>query len=132
MTDKRKVTFMIEDESLRGIFKDPCESVNCRFVSSKEDFVQAVFDDPPHLLVIDERFKKGQGRSVALTLKEDLVLKCIPVVLLVDEGESAPRVKDAAIDFFFKKSGASDGLPAFVKKVLDENLNAFRDFGPPY
>ncbi|MBI3315970.1 MAG: EAL domain-containing protein, partial [Candidatus Omnitrophica bacterium] len=28
-----------------------------------------------------------------------------------------------AIDFFFKKSGASDGLPAFVKKVLDENLN---------
>jgi diguanylate cyclase (GGDEF)-like protein len=123
MAIKSKVIFMLESETPGGLFAGPPGDLDCHFVSSEEDFVQAVFDDPPHLLVIDEDFKKGEGRNIALMFKEDLVLKHIPIVLLIGQDETVRRVKDVAIDFFFKKDGPADELRLFVKKVLAENFN---------
>jgi CheY-like chemotaxis protein len=49
-------------------------------------------EEPPALLIIDQRLPDGEGRRLAQELREGWRLPQLPVLLLLPAGEAAPRV----------------------------------------
>lgn len=113
MASKNKVMLMIDDAKLRDDVRAELEKIGLLVVAEgAENVIRRVFDEVPHLVVIDEDFRGGEGKSVALTIKEDAVLKYIPIVLLVKEEYFAE--KDDLIDLYHRKD---QDLPHLAYRV---------------
>ncbi len=87
------------------------------------DPVEKVFHEVPHLVIIDEDFKEGRGKHIAMNLKEDLVLKHIPVIFLAKDKELHWRDKNIKIDAYFQKSNTVDELVESIKDSISQNYN---------
>ncbi len=123
MENKNKILLMIDDAALR---EDLCREVarlDCEITYPGQDVLQTVFDDVPHLVIIDEDFGKGRGRLIARDIKEDLVLRHIPIVLLVKNQGMLVRDKYSKIDLYFEKGQDTNGLLSYIGSVLQENVN---------
>lgn len=123
MESKNKVLLMIDDAALR---EDLCREVarlDCEIKYPGEDVLQTVFDDVPHLVIIDEDFGRGRGRLIARDIKEDLVLRHIPIVLLVKNQGMMVRDKYSKIDLYFEKGQDTAGLLSYIRSALRENVN---------
>ncbi len=119
-----KILLMIDSPDLAAFYTKELAAYHCHLLSlPAKNVIQKVFDEVPHLIMIDEAFKDGEGRSLALSIKEDLILKYIPIILLVKNKEILLRKKDGAIDSYFEKGQDIQKLIASVKESLDQNYN---------
>ena len=94
------------------------------FILRVKNVLEQVFDEVPHLLVIDEDFKMGEGRAAAFEVKEDGILKYIPIILWIENDTRIFKEKDQAIDYFVYKDETSlQKLIDCIHSALSENTH---------
>jgi EAL domain-containing protein (putative c-di-GMP-specific phosphodiesterase class I)/GGDEF domain-containing protein len=119
-----KILIVTDDSGLDDFLRtELCTGLSCALLGPSEDPIQKVFDEVPHLILIDEDFRNGEGRAVARRVKEDLVLKHIPIILLVNKHEMLLREKTSHIDVYFRKGEDPKRLVTLVKEILTENYD---------
>src|SRR3989338_3988694 len=111
MKTKNKVLLMVDDPAFVSLLTKELARLRYHVSLPQEDPIQKVFDEVPHLIIIDEHFSRNEGKKIAITLKEDMVLKCIPIILLVDQKESVFAKEVTKIDFCMSKG---EGLPSIL------------------
>src|SRR5438105_4936122 len=96
--NRSKILLVTDDKELDAALTaglDTCQCVSCL---PTENPMDKAFDELPHLIVIDEEYSSGEGKKIALRIKEDVVLKYIPILLLVRHMEVPPSKKYERID----------------------------------
>src|SRR3989338_8655525 len=123
MKTKTKILLRRDDEALASALNK--ELVRLRFHVSlpDEDPIQKVFDEVPHLILIDESFSRHEGKKIAVTLKEDMVLKYIPIILLVDQMETVSAKEGTKIDFHMRKDEGVASILTCVREAVSKNYN---------
>ena len=122
MKNKHKILLVADDATLLDALSRELLKKDLLFCQPGDQVMQSVFDEVPHLIIIDENYKDSQGRNVALNIKEDAVLKYIPIILLVNQEEHAHR-KYGLIDFYARKSHSVEKIMATVREALTRNYN---------
>ncbi|OIO38747.1 MAG: hypothetical protein AUJ72_01905 [Candidatus Omnitrophica bacterium CG1_02_46_14] len=117
-----KILLMIEEAPLRRLLSASLGAFHCRFVEPADDILQKVFDEVPHLIVIDDDFNHGQGRKLASMIKEDLVLKFIPIILMIGDNSMACQDEEA-MELYFNKRHELENLVHYIRRTLEENYN---------
>jgi DNA-binding response OmpR family regulator len=77
---------------------------------------------PPHCAVIDERLPDMSGWELCQSIKDDSVLKCVPIVMLTQEisKESAASGARARCNSWLARPTAAEDLARAVQYVLDQ------------
>src|SRR3989338_629973 len=114
MKTKTKILLMTDDEALASSLNK--ELVRLRFHVSLPD-------EDPHLILIDESFSRHEGKKIAVTLKEDMVLKYIPIILLVDQMETVSAKEGTKIDFHMRKDEGVASILTCVREAVSKNYN---------
>lgn len=118
-----KVLIFIDEAGLAEHLARSLEGRLCLFCEERENPIQRVYDEVPHLIVIDEDFHAGRGRDIALLIKEDIVLRHIPIMLL-SRHEEARASKDALrIDCFLRKDHPSATIVDLVNDLLERSVD---------
>jgi diguanylate cyclase (GGDEF)-like protein len=124
MKSKGKILLMMGVSPLRALLVRELEKKGFTLLLCPGDgILQTVFDQVPHLVIVDEDFRDGRGRGLALEIKEDLVLKHIPVVVLVKNREILPREKNYQANFYFEKSRNLKELLSHIRLLLKSNYH---------
>ncbi len=122
MKQKSKILLFIDDKALTASVSKELQKLHCVLLFSKEKHMRTVFDEVPHLIVVDENFKDGEGQSVALDIKNDVVLQYIPIILLHRHGEPVSN-RFGKIDHCVSKEQVHKLLVSTAKEVLTKNHN---------
>ena len=122
--EKNKILLIIEDKALgAAVTRELRKLRGTTLLDCRDRVMDKVFDEVPHLIVIDENFHESQGRRIAQVLKEDMVLRHIPVILLAEDPFLTRTLKSEKIDGWVTKSKVSQSLNTQVRAVLDKNHN---------
>ncbi len=120
---KSRVLLMVDDKALKAFVSKQLRPLHGLITDCRKDFMENVFDELPHLIVIDEEFHEGQGRRIAHSLKEDMVLRYIPIILLADEPPLGLSIESERIDAYVSKSKILKFLLPRSKALIEENHN---------
>src|SRR3989338_1846755 len=87
------------------------------------NMVQKVF---PDLIVCDNNMPVMNGREFSKTLKKDILLRHIPVIMLTGKGEVKDRISgiEAGVDDYMIKPFAPDELLARIKMILRRTIRS--------
>lgn len=118
---KNKALLMIDDKALRALVTKQLRRLRCSAPPSRSDVLESVFDQVPHLIVIDEDFHDGQGRKIARALKEDMVLRYIPVLLLAADSVFYVSRESEMIDAYVPKARIQKDLLLSARAILQQN-----------
>lgn len=118
---KNKVLLMIDDRALRADAARLLKRARCAAVPSRSDIFESVFDEVPHLIVIDEEFHDGQGRKIARALKEDMVLRYIPILLLAADSVFYVSRESETIDAYVPKARLEKDFLPRCRAILEQN-----------
>ena len=122
MKHKSKILLFIDDKALTASVSKELQKLHCVLSFAKENPMRTVVDEVPHLIVVDENFRNGEGRSVALDIKNDVVLQYIPVILLHRRGEAVPN-RFGKIDHCVPKEQVHKLIVSTAKEALARNHN---------
>jgi EAL domain-containing protein (putative c-di-GMP-specific phosphodiesterase class I)/GGDEF domain-containing protein len=118
---KNKAMLMIDDKALRAQVTKLLRRLRCSATPGRPDTLESVFDEVPHLLIIDEDFHEGQGRKIAHALKEDMVLRYIPILLLAADSVFYVSRESEMIDAYVPKAKVQESLLPRVRAILEQN-----------
>src|SRR5262245_45384876 len=82
---KNKILTLIEDKTLSASVERELARLRGTITGCRTGVMEKVYDELPNLIVIDEEFQEGRGLKVATALKEDMVLRHIPILMLVED-----------------------------------------------
>ena len=121
---KNKILLVTQDKPLSAaVIAELRPLRGVTVLECRENVMDKVFDEVPHLIVVDESFHEGQGRKIAHLLKEDMVLRYIPIVLLAEDSHLVMSRESEKIDSYVPKNKIDRNLTAQVRAVLDKNHN---------
>ncbi|MBI4352569.1 MAG: EAL domain-containing protein [Candidatus Omnitrophica bacterium] len=120
---KHKILVVTDDPSLRAALAEKLSASRFDLCYSDGEVMQKVFDEVPHLVVIDEGFKRGEGLRTALAIKRDMVLKYVPVALLAARRHALRRRKTGLIDLFFERPPEWKNFLLSIRRLLAKNYN---------
>ncbi len=120
---KNKAMLMTDDKALYAFISKQLRRVRCSVSRCREDVLESVFDEVPHLIVIDEDFQGGQGRKIARILKEDMVLRYIPILLLAEDTVMVVSRDSELIDAYVSKSKMDKNFLLRARMILQQNHN---------
>ncbi len=123
MENNNKILLIVDQPDIRRLLDESLNGFQYLFLSAEEDPTQRVFDEMPHLIVIDEDYHERQGLAIALKIKEDLVLKYIPIILLTGSDTAESTLLDKRVDLCCNISQSSQNLIQRVQEMLDKNYN---------
>ena len=118
-----KILLLIEHPALKGSLSGGLSGCQYHFLTPTEDIIQKIFDEVPHLIVIDEDFNHGEGRKFASQIKEDLVLKFIPIILLTNDKALVAREPEVCLELYYSKERNLESLVHHIDQTLEENYN---------
>ena len=120
--DKTKILLALEDAKLASYLEKNLEKFHKLLRVSGEDFLKKIYNEVPHLVLIDESFSDKKGLEAAEALKEDALLKYIPLVILV---EKAPPVSGEPdfMHFYFEKKNEPSQLLVLIERALAHSDN---------
>lgn len=118
---KNTILLMIDDKALNSFVTKLLRPLHGSISNCREDFMENVFDEVPHLIIIDENFHDGQGRRIAHSLKEDGVLRYIPIILIAEEPSLGLSKEFERINAFVPKVKIPKFLLLRSKALIDEN-----------
>ncbi|MCG3175789.1 MAG: hypothetical protein MOGMAGMI_00722 [Candidatus Omnitrophica bacterium] len=114
---KAKILVIASDANLRRTLGGAGRNLCWADPPDIEGLVRCVFDEVPNLIVIDEGYG-GSGLDAAIRLKQDVVLKYIPVALLVQD---PPREPDRDVDAYALKSASSEEVLSQLSALVETN-----------
>jgi diguanylate cyclase (GGDEF)-like protein len=120
---KNKVLLMVADKLLQKFVASELKKMNASVILGDENVVQRVFDEVPHLIVVDELFHEGQGEELAHAIKEDMVLRYIPIILIAREAHIIVRSEHTKIDCYLSDDTVKKTFSKHAKAILLENHN---------
>ncbi len=120
---KNKTLLMTEDNSLRNFVTKELRRARCSVSSCRAGVLETVFDEVPHLIVIDEDFQGGQGRKIARMIKDDMVLRYIPIMLLVEDSELTASRDSEMIDAYLSKTKMQKNFLLRARLAIQQNHN---------
>ncbi len=118
---KHKTLLLTDDKALHTFVSKELRRVRSSVTRCRADILESVFDEVPHLLVIDEDFQSGQGRKIARMLKEDMVLRYIPIMLLAEDSVLIVSRDSEMIDAYVPKSKIQKNFLLRARMILQQN-----------
>ena len=126
---KRKILLLVEDKALGALISKKLKPLGARVIQGTSDYMDKIFDEVPHIIVMDEDFSNGQGKKIVHTFKEDMVLRYIPIVFLAEESDLVVSRDFEKIDAYVSKTKIQKNLLSQVKALIEKNHNEL-DFNP--
>lgn len=120
---KNKILLLVEDRALQAAASRELHKLRTAILDCRGDVMEKVFDDLPHLIVIDENFQEGCGLKIANALKEDMVLRYIPIILLAADPFLVASRESQKIDCSMPKSKVLKSLLRNARAILEKNHN---------
>ncbi len=120
---KNKILVLIEDRALSAIVERELAKLRGDVSGCRGDVMEKVFDELPHLIVIDEDFQEGRGVKLAAALKEDTVLRYIPIILLAEDPFLSASREVQRVDSCLPKDKAAKKLLSEARAILKRNHN---------
>jgi len=116
-----KSVLIIEDEALhlekvKGAFQGYEREFDLHFTDSITRATQVIDNNPPHIILTDNRLPDGQGRELVSAVHHK-----IPVILMTaygDERLAAEAMKEGAMDYVVKTPGDIAALPRKIQSTL--------------
>lgn len=119
---KKKILIVDDEPDVRDVIKIVLEAEDYETMeaSNGEEGLEKISKRPPDLIILDFMMPKMNGPVVCQTLKKDLLLRHIPVIMLTGRGELVDKVKgiDAGADDYILKPFEPTELLARVKMIL--------------
>ena len=123
MEHKSKIVLMVDQPKLADALNKALDRYQTHFLGPADDVIKKVFDEVPHLLIIDEDFNGGAGKKWAYRIKQDLVIKSIPIIILTNHTSTLIKEKDVLVNYFDKNRFDLKTLCEQLEKTLAENTN---------
>lgn len=120
--DKSKILIATEDLAFFGGLEKAAGKVFGLMRVSDGDILKKILNEVPHVLVIDEAFGGTRGRETAEALKDDALLKYIPLILLVAEVPSPSDPTHPSRFYFSKKKSIVEFL-ILLERALTHSDN---------
>ena len=120
--DKTKVLIAVDDLKLTAYLERNLEKFHQMLRASGDDLLKKIYNEVPHLILIDESFSGKKGLETAEALKEDALLKYIPLVLLVETPPEASEESDVT-RFYFEKKNEPSELLVLIERALARSNN---------
>ena len=91
-----------------------------------QEGLQMVHQKIPDLIICDYMMPVMNGRDFCRTLKKDILLRHIPVIMLTGKGEVKDRISgiEAGVDDYMIKPFAPDELLARIKMILRRTIRS--------
>ncbi|HLL23107.1 MAG TPA: response regulator [Kofleriaceae bacterium] len=126
MTEARRLVVIDDSEIMLEVMKYQLEMAGfeVRAVSSLRQFVNAVMDWKPHVIVTDLYMPEMNGAELCTWLRMHVETARTPVVLCssAPDDELARVARAVGADGFVSKNAGADALPAKLQALCDEIL----------
>ncbi len=120
---KNKILLLVEDPVLSAASARELRKLRPVILNGSDKVMEKIFDELPHLIVIDENFQDNCGVKIASALKEDMVLRYIPIILLGERPFLVVSRQSQKIDCYVPKSKLSKSLLNEARTLLAKNHN---------
>ncbi len=121
-----KILIIEDEEVLAKVLREKLEKAdfNVKISSDGEDVILDIKSWKPNVILLDLMLPKKDGLEILKELKEDKVLKKIPVIIVsnLDDGDSIKKgIKLGAADYFVKSEHPINEIVKKVKEVMIKN-----------
>ncbi len=91
-----------------------------------QEALDSIKKNPPHIAILDSRMPKMNGEDVCLRLKQDILLRHLPIIMVTAKGEIADKIKGlgAGADDYMVKPFDPAELLARVRRVMHRTRSA--------
>jgi EAL domain-containing protein (putative c-di-GMP-specific phosphodiesterase class I)/GGDEF domain-containing protein len=98
----------------------------CRYVPLPDisNLVLSVYDEMPHLVLVDLRRANVGGFEICKQLKSDAVLEHIPVIVLTDLTEPAADLPDSGADRVLSRDEPPANIWFHVREIIETSVHA--------
>jgi CheY-like chemotaxis protein len=124
MTDKRRILLIDDSELILAAEKLVLVEAgyDVHAVSSLRQFVNAVMDWQPHLIVTDHYMPDMTGGELCTWLRRQEQTKRTPIVICstAADAELAEIAKQVGADGYVSKANGLDALPARLRQLFEE------------
>ncbi len=128
---KKKVLIVDDDPDILDLLDIilEAEGFNVNKANDGEEALKQIQKQPPDLLIIDFKMPKLTGDKVCQKLREDILLRHMPIIMLTGKSEVKDKVHgiDAGADDYIVKPFEEKELIARIKMVLrrtEQDLDA--------
>lgn len=116
------VLIVDDDPDIRDILKLTLEEENYQILEAGdgEEALRIIRTRPLHLVLLDSKIPKVEGPEVLRTIKKDILLRHLPVIMVTGKGEVHDKIDgiDAGADDYVVKPFEPKELIARIKMVL--------------
>lgn len=119
---KRKALLAVKDPQLAAEVERELAKLRVDVILAETDALRRVFDEVPHLVVIDEEYSDGSGLALAAEIKKDVLLKYIPILFVANDHPPA-RHTEIDIETHVRRNGEGKTLAAQMAEILARNYN---------
>ena len=122
MSSSTTILISDDDPDLRDILRSILEPAGFRVVeaSDGQHALEAIRANRPDLVLLDYIMPRMNGREVCQILKQDVLLRHVPVIMLTGKGDLHDKISgiDAGVDDYLVKPFEPQELLARVRMVL--------------
>ncbi len=123
MSDQSKILIAVDDLKLSGFLQKHLGKLHKVIRIESGEVLKKIYNEVPHLILIDEAFGGTQEREAAGAINEDALLKFIPMIFLVQKTPLTEAAVASATHFYFKKDRDPGELLYLVERILAQNYN---------
>lgn len=117
-----KILVVDDDPDIRDILKLTLSEENYEIIeaSDGEEALKIIKSRPLDLVLLDYKIPKFDGRQVCLTVKKDLLLRHLPIILVTGKGDINDKVNgmDAGADDYVVKPFEPKELLARIRMII--------------
>jgi diguanylate cyclase (GGDEF)-like protein len=122
MSSAQTILVTDDDPDLRDILRSVLEPNGFQVLEASDGqaALELIHERPPQLIILDYNMPRMDGRQVCTALKQDVLLRHIPIIMLTGRGEVNQKVEgmDAGVDDYLVKPFEPQELLARVRMVL--------------
>lgn len=120
--EKEKILIVDDEPDILDVLKLTLQEEKYRVIEAKDgvEALEMVKKKGPHLIILDFKMPRMNGDEVCKTLKNDILLRHLPIIMLTSKREVSDKVKgiDAGADDYIVKPFEPAELLARVKMIL--------------
>ena len=117
-----KILIVDDDPDIRDVLKLTLSEENYEILEAGdgEEALKIVHDNQPDLILLDYKIPKIDGREVCRRIKNDLLLRHLPIIMVTGKGDISDKVDgiDAGADDYVVKPFEPKELMARIRMIL--------------